>query len=154
ITGCGEPRAAMQSRPSPPAELNELAPKLVNAVPLDHLEQPMVVPVVDVNPDDNRTCHSKSLLHDWYNIIGRVDHQPRRAKCLGILDVVDRAEVSPRAAPVLQLLLNGYHIVSAIDPDHVNDVRLEAHGGLEFHRGKEEAAVSGDGKNLLRGADD
>src|SRR5882757_3949648 len=127
---------------------------LLDAILVKHLEQFMIVAVVDMDTDDHRTLRLERLLHDRSDVVGLVDHETRRAECFGIFDVVDWTEVDSRSAAVFELLLNGYHVVPAVDPDHVDDVRLEAHGRLQFHGGIEEAAITGDRENLLRGPDD
>src|SRR6266481_3024140 len=123
---------------------------LVDTVLVKHLEKRVIVAVVDMDTDDHRSLRVERLLHDRRDVVGLVNHETGRAECLGILDVVDWTEVDSRSAAVFELLLNGYHVVPAVDPDHMNDVRLEAHGRLQFHSGIEEAAIPGDRENLLR----
>jgi hypothetical protein len=38
--------------------------------------------------------------------------------------------------------------LGALEPDHMNNVGLEAGGRLRLHRGEEKTAIAGDGKNL------
>src|ERR1700757_1281618 len=108
---------------------------LVDAVFVEHLEERMIVAIVHMDSDDYRPLRVKGLLHDRSDIVRLVDHETRRSERLGIPDVVDWTEVGSRTAAVFQFLLRGYHIVSPIDPDHVNDVRLEANRRLQFHGG-------------------
>jgi hypothetical protein len=56
----------------------------MDAVALDHLEQKMVVPVVHIWVDDDRSGCVEGLLRYRYDIVGCSDHQPgiRRAAVL------------------------------------------------------------------------
>src|SRR5437667_8615747 len=106
---------------------------LVDAVFVEHLEELMIVTIVHMDSDDHRSLRVKGLLHDRNDVVGLVDHETTRAERLGILDVIDWTEVGPRSAAIFQFLLNGYHVIGAVGPDHVNDVRLKAYGRLQFH---------------------
>ena len=135
------------------AARSEVRNRLVEAVLVDHFEQLVVVAIVDVNADDDRPVRLECLLHHGDNFFRRSDHQAFRAESLCIFDIVDRAKIDSGCAPVLRLFLDGHHVVCAVSPNHVHQVRLEAHGGLQLHGGKQEAAVAGDRENLFPWSD-
>src|SRR6202034_669592 len=50
---------------------------------------------------------------------------------------------------IFLLFLDSDHVVSSIDPDHVDEIRSEPYRGLEFHPGKEKTAITRDRKDLF-----
>ena len=63
---------------------------------MEHLEEFVIVAVVDMNANDRRSLSVKRLLHDGGDIVGFADHESRGAECLGILDIVDWSIVKDR----------------------------------------------------------
>jgi len=118
---------------------------------MDFFEQHMVVTVIHMDSDQNRTRHFECLAEYRADLVGGIDHVATRTKRFRILDEVDRAEVHARRALVLRLFLNRYHVVCSIDPDHVHEIELQPDCSLEFHRRKQKPAITGDRQGLFMG---
>jgi hypothetical protein len=57
------------------------------------------------------------------DLVWMSDSQPRGAECFGILHQVDRPEINARGTVVFDALLRAHHVVGAVDPNHVHEVR-------------------------------
>jgi hypothetical protein len=61
----------------------------VEGARIHHLEELVVVAIIDVDTDNDGARGVERLLHDRGDIVGVVDHKARRTECLGVFDVVD-----------------------------------------------------------------
>ena len=109
---------------------------------MDLFEQDVVVTIVHADSDQNRARHFEGLAERASNLVGGIDHVTSGAKRFRILDDVDWAELHARSAFVLSAFLNGYHVVGPVDPDHVHEIEFQSHRSFEFHRGKQESAIT------------
>jgi len=89
----------------------------------------MVIAVVDRNPDQNRPLGIECLLENRRDIFRRADHQTLRAKGFGVLDGINRAEGDSGHTAVFLYFLGAHHVVGAIRPDHVDEMRLQPDDG-------------------------
>lgn len=71
---------------------------LVEHVGMDHLHQPVVVPVVHRYSDDHGSLHREGFLERGRNLIGVFNPHPSRAESLGKSDHVNGAELDAGSA--------------------------------------------------------
>src|SRR3984957_5279968 len=135
-------RGSSRASPEPTSELDQ---KML----MHFLEQQMVVPVVDIDPDEDRTLHLKCFAQLLPNFTGGVDEQALGAKSFRVLDNVDRAEIHARSPFVLGSLLNRNHVVGTIDPNHMDQIQLQSNGGFQFHCREQKTAIARDPQCLL-----
>src|SRR6266481_2878070 len=121
----------------------------IEHVGMDHLHQPVVVPVVHMYADDNRSLHCDGSLKRGRDLIGRFYTQPFCAKSFGKPDNIDGTKSHARKAPVFRHFLNANHVIRAVDPNQVYEVASEPNGRLKFHCGEQESPVSRDGDYFL-----
>ena len=88
------------------------------------LEQNMIVPIIDLDADQNGTRDFECFAQYWSDFVRRIDHVADGSERLGILDHVNRTELHTRHAFILSFLLNQHHVIGAIYPNHVNEVQL------------------------------
>ena len=62
---------------------------------------------------------------------------------------ISMPEANPRGAFVLWLFLDGHHVVGAIDPNHMNEVKLQPHCSFELHCGKQKPSIARYGECFL-----
>src|SRR3954452_10156195 len=113
------------------------------------LEQQMVVPVVDIDSNEDRTGHFKCFAQLLPNLIRGVDEQTFRAKGFRVLDNVDRTEIHARCPFVFGTLLDRNHVIGSVNPDHVDEVQLQSNSGLQLHARKQKSAVTQDRQRFL-----
>jgi hypothetical protein len=109
---------------------------LVNTPFIHQLKELVIVAIVYVYPDEYGTRSVKGLLKHSLDLVRRLNHETMGSERLRILYGIERAERRARRAAVLLFFLDGDHVVGAIDPDHVNKVRLETNGSLKLHTRK------------------
>jgi hypothetical protein len=103
----------------------------VEAVHVDHFEQLVVVAIVDVHADEYWTIAViQGSLQDRRDFLGGSDHHSLGTECLGVLDDIHRAKIDARRPAVLLNLLYAYHVVRAVDPNHVDNVLFQADSGF------------------------
>jgi len=78
---------------------------------MDHLHQPVVVPVVDGYTDDNGSLHREGSLKRRRDLIGRFYTQPFCAKGFGKPDNIDGTKSHARKPPVFRHFLNPNHVI-------------------------------------------
>src|ERR1700678_1455766 len=122
---------------------------LVNTPFIHQLEELVIVAIVYVYPDEYGTRSVEGLLKHSLDLVRRLNHETMGSERLRILYGINRAERRARGAAVLLFFLDGDHVVGAIDPDHVNKVRLETNGSLKLHTRKQETTVAGDRQDLF-----
>ncbi len=123
--------------------------RVVQKVLMHPLEQLMIVAIIYANPNQNGPGNLECLLERWPDLIGCFDHEAGCPKSFGILHDIDWPKINSRRTFVFRLLLDGHHVVGAVDPNHMNEIQLQPHCGLEFHYGKEKSAVARDGQRLF-----
>jgi hypothetical protein len=76
----------------------------VEAVFIDHLEDLVVVAIVNMNPDDHRAL---AVIQGWLqhgcDFLGRPDQHSGGAKCLGELDYIRGPKLTPDFRPYLAI---------------------------------------------------
>ena len=86
------------------------------------LEQLVVVPIVHIDPDENRTWCIESLAQCAPNFVRGVNEQTLRAKRLRVFDYVDGTKLNAGGPFIFGQFLDGDHIVGPVDPDHMHQI--------------------------------
>src|ERR1700757_220551 len=94
----------------------------VDAVLTDSLKQFVIIAIIDMYANENRPWSVKRFRKHRRNLIWRLNHESLGAESLGVLDWIDRAELYPRRAPVLLGFLHRNHVITAVDPNHVDEM--------------------------------
>ena len=102
--------------------LHRIRNSSVDAVLADLLKRFVVIAIIDLHANENRPRSVKSLFEHRRNLIWRLNHESFGAESLGILNWIDRAELYPGGAPVLLDFLHPDHVITAINPNHVDQM--------------------------------
>src|SRR6201997_5424940 len=122
---------------------------LVQCAEMNHLHEFVVITVIHRHADDHRALHLESLLQSGCDLIRSLNHQTLSAECLRESNYIDRTKLGSRGAFVFRELLKSDHVISAINPNHVDEVAFQPNGGFEFRRRKQESTIARDGDHLF-----
>ena len=116
--------------------------RLVDAPLLDPFKEFVIVAIIDVNSNEHRAGCVEGLLEHWGDLVWSLNHEAVCPECFRIFHRIDWAELSAGRPAIFLFLLNGNHVIRSINPDHVDEIRLESYGRFEFHCRKEKTAVA------------
>jgi hypothetical protein len=95
----------------------------VKGVWADHLEQLVIITIIDWHSDDDRSGCVHGSGERLSNFVRGADHHPRRSERFGVFDRIIGTQPAAGASAVFENLLLQDHVVGAVDPDHMNDVQ-------------------------------
>src|SRR5580698_4924943 len=116
---------------------------------VDLLKEFHAVAIVDMYSDQHRPWRIESFMQGWGYFIRMLNLQAGGPESFRIFHGVDGTKLYPRSAVVFDLFLRGDHVVASIDPNHVDDMRMQPHRGLKFIRRKQKATISRNREHFL-----